>query len=314
MISIKNTSLLNKMALNDTFAEMDSEKTESEQPTWKKYLPWGLCVVFLIVIVALIIVIATTKPSNEEPKATPLTVKDEQLIPFYDPLNESGKIGGAAVFQKKHDILNSKYYTMVDFYNEKSEGSLKIIENFKTYQQTNGCSCACGCAIMVADHYGMKLNESYCAKVANVGTFEKPNTWGIAGTYPSDILKAMKKFGFITESNENFTEETTPVRTEVEFTKYVDDAIDKNEPIIVMHQDLGGHYLTIIGHDTMGTEYTNDDIIILADPYDITDHRQDGYNIWGLTRFYALLSTKVALVPDTEQNYNFFIRVKKQQQ
>ena len=299
--------------MNETLTEFENDQKESEQQQsgMKKYLPWVLCGIFFVVIIVLAVLLATksSKQSSEEL----LTVKDEQLIPFYDPLNESGKIGGAAVFQKKHDILNSKYYTMVDFYNEKSGGSLKIIENFKTYQQTNGCSCACGCAIMVADHYGMKLNETYCAKVANVGTFEKPNTWGFEGTYPSDILKAMKEFGFITESNENFTNETLPLKTEESFTKYIDDAIDKKEPIIVLHQDLGGHYLTIIGHDTMGTDYTNDDVIILADSYDITDHRQDGYNVWGLTRFHALLSTKVELIPDTEQNRNFFIRVKKPQ-
>ena len=48
----------------------------------------------------------------------------------------------------------------------------------------------------------------------------------------------------------------------------------------------GGHWQTIIGYDTMGTETTQDDVIIVADSYDTTDHCQDGYGIYGAERFY----------------------------
>mgnify|MGYP001085109336 CR=1 FL=1 len=41
----------------------------------------------------------------------------------------------------------------------------------------------------------------------------------------------------------------------------------------------------IIGYDTMGTETTQDDVIIVADPYDTTDHNQDGYGVYGAERF-----------------------------
>ena len=39
------------------------------------------------------------------------------------------------------------------------------------------------------------------------------------------------------------------------------------------------------GYDTMGTETTQDDVIIVADPYDTTDHNQDGYGVYGAERF-----------------------------
>lgn len=32
-------------------------------------------------------------------------------------------------------------------------------------------------------------------------------------------------------------------------------------------------------------ETTQDDVIIVADPYDTTDHNQDGYGIYGAERF-----------------------------
>ena len=56
-------------------------------------------------------------------------------------------------------------------------------------------------------------------------------------------------------------------------------------PIIVGWNDWGGHWQVIIGYDTMGTDTTQDDVIIVADPYDTTDHNQDGYGVYGAERF-----------------------------
>ena len=55
---------------------------------------------------------------------------------------------------------------------------------------------------------------------------------------------------------------------------------------MVCWNDWGGHWQVIIGYDTMGTETEQDDVIIVADPYDTTDHNQDGYGVYGAERFY----------------------------
>ncbi len=52
--------------------------------------------------------------------------------------------------------------------------------------------------------------------------------------------------------------------------------------------DWGGHWMVVAGYDTMGTETEVDDVIIFADPYDMTDHNQDGYYQFPASRFYAL--------------------------
>lgn len=44
--------------------------------------------------------------------------------------------------------------------------------------------------------------------------------------------------------------------------------------------DWDGHCQVIIGCDTMGTEIEQDDVFIVADPYDTTDNNQDGYSIY----------------------------------
>ena len=49
---------------------------------------------------------------------------------------------------------------------------------------------------------------------------------------------------------------------------------------------MGGHWQVVIGYDDMGAETTQDDVMIMADPYDTTDYNQDGYFIYGAERFY----------------------------
>ena len=44
----------------------------------------------------------------------------------------------------------------------------------------------------------------------------------------------------------------------------------------------------VIGIDTCGTEDPYDDVLIFADPYDVTDHFQDGYYIFSLGRFFGM--------------------------
>ena len=57
-------------------------------------------------------------------------------------------------------------------------------------------------------------------------------------------------------------------------------------PVMVAWNDWGGHWQVVIGYDTLGTETTQDDVLIVADPYDTTDHNQDGYTVYGAERFY----------------------------
>jgi len=67
--------------------------------------------------------------------------------------------------------------------------------------------------------------------------------------------------------------------------------------------DWGGHWQVIVGYDNMGTETTQDDVIIVADPYDTTDHNQDGYVIEGFERLvYGFYSSF-----DPEHMHNYFI-------
>ena len=66
---------------------------------------------------------------------------------------------------------------------------------------------------------------------------------------------------------------------------FIQQTLAQGDPIAIGWNDWGGHWQVIIGYDTMGTETTQDDVIIVADPYDTTDHCQDGYGIYSAERF-----------------------------
>ena len=73
-----------------------------------------------------------------------------------------------------------------------------------------------------------------------------------------------------------------------DFERYVIDSIDNHTPVLVDWVDWGGHWQVIIGIDTCGTEEPYDDVLIFADPYDVTNHFQDGYYTFPLARFFYM--------------------------
>ena len=52
--------------------------------------------------------------------------------------------------------------------------------------------------------------------------------------------------------------------------------------------DRHGHWQTLIGLDKMGTESPYNDVMIHADPYDITEHCQDSYYIYPFERVFSM--------------------------
>lgn len=49
-----------------------------------------------------------------------------------------------------------------------------------------------------------------------------------------------------------------------------------------------GHWQVIAGIDTCGNNSPYDDVVIMADPYDVTDHYQDGYYTVPFGRFFDM--------------------------
>ena len=57
----------------------------------------------------------------------------------------------------------------------------------------------------------------------------------------------------------------------------------ENQKIYLEHHALHRGYTNCVHYTDDGT--TQDDVIIVADLYDTTDHNQDGYGVYGAERF-----------------------------
>ena len=86
------------------------------------------------------------------------------------------------------------------------------------------------------------------------------------------------------DNSENFVEDAK----DSFFVKWILDNIQADRPIMVEWADWDGHWQAIIGYDNNGTPEIGDDILIFADPYDTTDHWQDGYYYFPLERWFYM--------------------------
>ena len=170
------------------------------------------------------------------------------------------------------------YYTANDYYNMESEGSLHILPCFRTYQQTTDYSCGPIVALMVLEHYGIDgYDEMQIGEL--IGT--NPST----GTSFEGLQDFLAGFGFRLDCHAD----TEPLFSDMkECEEYLIQAIDLNAPVIVEWVDWYGHWQVIIGIDTCGTKSLFDDVLIMADPFDITDHCQDGYYVVPFARFFCM--------------------------
>lgn len=88
------------------------------------------------------------------------------------------------------------------------------------------------------------------------------------------------------------------------FVKWLTGHLKEGRPIMVEWGDWDGHWQAIIGYDNNGTPSIGDDILVFADPYDTSDHWQDGYYFYPLERwFYMWQDRKVAPKPYQLQPY-----------
>lgn len=209
---------------------------------------------------------------------------EEWQIPYGERLiNEYGLDG--AVTDNADSIMDSKYWQIPDFYNMTSSDTLTILTNFKTTQQVTGWSCGPSSALMVLEWYGMRMDFNEL-DLAYLRQNDKPGAttlrqmvnifegleknlgqkWDLFSTYDADLDWDDGSYPYVSYGGER-----------VNLFDFVPRVLKEGKPLIVGWNDWGGHYQVIIGYDTMGTETTADDVLILADPFDTTDHHQDGY-------------------------------------
>ena len=184
---------------------------------------------------------------------------------------------GADSVERLGDHQGSPYFSNLDFYNMESNETLTILPHFKTIQQSSEWSCGVTSALMVLEWYGLRgdYTEETLAQL-------RPNGLTPGATSLSQLIAIFDGVGgFDCYSAIDAGEDVHDIFT----FDYIQQMLAAGNPIMIGWNDWGGHWQVIIGYDTMGTEITQDDVIIVADAYDTTDHNQDGYGVYGAERF-----------------------------
>ena len=119
-----------------------------------------------------------------------------------------------------------------------------------------------------------------------------------------NLPRAFESVSLYASENDPNTEAWVENASDSYFVKWVTGHLKNNELILVEWSDWDGHWQVIIGYDTLGTPGIGDDIIIFADPYDTSDHWQDGYYYYPAERwFYMWNDRNVAAKPFQLQPY-----------
>ncbi len=159
-----------------------------------------------------------------------------------------------------------------------SDETLHILTHFETYQQTTEYTCGAASALMVLNHMGQRqYNEDVLGALMETAPH--------VGTSVENMADFFDVIGWSVFCHAD----TRPLwHSEKDFERAIIELIDSGIPLIVDWLDWEGHWAVIIGIDTCGTETPYDDVLIFADPYDVTSHYQDGYAIFPLARFFGM--------------------------
>lgn len=212
-------------------------------------------------------------------------------------LNEEKGLGGPAGIEDTEYAGNynhSPYYKFFDFYNGQGPTkTLDILDNFKTIQQSTEWACGCTSSVMVMEHFNKNKNNETDMSLSNM----RQNGY-VGPTFVSGMEEIFTKMN--TKNSDDwvfFTSDDLEYKDDYSFigdyclewgkadNGLIPYLIEHDIPMMIGWDEWGGHWQTIIGYDDMGTpEKTQDDVLILADSYDTTDHDQDGYFVESFER------------------------------
>ena len=224
----------------------------------------------------------------------PASSQELRVIPYPEGTNtqSEGASSAPAIINHKNSIY---FDTMTDYYELASSRNRVILTHYPTYQQTTETTCGPAAALTVLYWFGVK---DYTEK--SLALEMKTNADHTLGTSPENMLAFFKKIGWNTESS--LTHEK--FATYEAFMDFVIANLKSGTPIIVENVYWGGHWRVIIGYDTMGTKSTLDDVLIMADPYDTCDHKQDGYAVDNGENFYSMWFDH-SILPENQREQPF---------
>ena len=199
-----------------------------------------------------------------------------RVIPYPEGLDTKSE--GASSLLEKVDHKDSIYFdTKVDYFTLTSNENRIMLSHYPTYQQSTEYTCGPAAALTVLYYFGV---TKYTEESLSVEMKTKP----VKGTTTKNMLEFFKKIGWETDSSLK----RAKFEDYESFAKFVIENLKNGIPILVENVEWGGHWRVIIGFDSMGTYYESDDVLIMMDPYDVSDHKQDGYVLNNAERFFSM--------------------------
>ncbi len=210
----------------------------------------------------------------------------------------SAAVAICAAFTANH--ADSIYYPRLDFYNMPSTGDRLILAHYPTCQQETEYSCGAAAALSVLNYFG---RDDFDEPTLMEALHTKPQI----GTSLGNMVNFFNGLGWDVQSSLD-----APPMDEFAFQKFVTESLAQGKPIMVENVEFGGHWRVIIGVDTLGTaDNLYDDVLIFADPYDTSDHNQDGYTFGSLDRFYWMWFDH-NILPEAERNQPWLVATPKE--
>ena len=227
--------------------------------------------------------------------ALPAYAENVRVIPY--PASADTTTEGASSAPANINHRPSKYFdTEADYFEAKSTETSIILSHFPTYQQTKENTCGPAAALTVLYYYGVKdYTEEDLAREMKTQPYP-------IGTNPKDMLAFFERLKWKTESSINHSR----FEEYDDFMNFVKKYLSEGTPIMVENVEWGGHWRVIIGYDTMGTDSTLDDVLIMVDPYDTCDHSQDGYTVNNGEKFYSMWFDH-SMLPEDQRDQPFII-------
>ena len=212
--------------------------------------------------------------ADANPKKSTENFTDEMKIPYAIDLSPDD---GADSVERAGDHADSPYFAHPDVYHLESTDTLTVLTHFHTMQQTSEWACGVTSALMVLDWYDRLDDWNEETLAARRHSLDDTALEGYPGTTLKQALDIFDGVG-------GFTYTTTLEQPDI-WMEDIQAWLAEGTPVMVCWNDWGGHWQVIVGDDTMGTETQQDDVFLVADPYDTTDHNQDGYGVYPAERF-----------------------------
>lgn len=259
----------------------------------KKLIVTALCMMAPIWGISQVSAAETNQAQDISSREVKVEESRTAVIPYPEGLDTTSS--GPSSVPKEINHADSIYFKDNDYFNMGNSKNRIMLTYYPTYQQTTEYTCGPAAALTVLYYYGNHdYNEMSLAKIMK--TNDK------TGTSLLNMVNFFKGIGWNVRTGSG----SALFATYDDFKKFTQNSLREGTPIMVENVEWGGHWRVIIGYDTMGTESPLDDTLILVDPYDTCDHKQDGYVVENGEKFYSMWFDH-SMLPQKERNQPWLI-------